>query len=66
MMSATSRPTTLPSLKALHTGSGEPLLLLHGFVMSPRCWEPTAARRSDTSTAGADRAHDEQPRAPGE
>ncbi|MEV4125815.1 alpha/beta hydrolase [Nocardia sp. NPDC049707] len=48
MMSATSRPTTLPPLKALHTGSGEPLLLLHGFMMSPRCWAPVAARLSGT------------------
>ncbi|MET9029808.1 alpha/beta hydrolase [Nocardia sp. NPDC004168] len=33
-------------IKALHVGSGDPLLLLHGFMMSPHCWEQTAARLS--------------------
>ncbi|WP_345493238.1 alpha/beta fold hydrolase [Nocardia callitridis] len=33
-------------ITALHTGSGDPLLLLHGFMMSPHCWEQTAARLS--------------------
>ncbi|MGN2641493.1 alpha/beta fold hydrolase [Nocardia takedensis] len=31
-------------MKALHTGSGDPLLLLHGFLLSPHCWEQTAMR----------------------
>ncbi|MEU2032224.1 alpha/beta fold hydrolase [Nocardia amamiensis] len=34
----------LQPIKALHVGSGDPLLLLHGFMMSPHCWEQTAAR----------------------
>ncbi|WP_330232879.1 alpha/beta hydrolase [Nocardia sp. NBC_00508] len=34
----------LQPIKALHVGSGDPLLLLHGFTMSPHCWEQTAAR----------------------
>ncbi|MFD6463804.1 alpha/beta hydrolase, partial [Streptomyces roseolus] len=29
-------------IKALHLGSGDPLLLLHGFMLSPHCWERTA------------------------
>ncbi|MGK8520462.1 alpha/beta fold hydrolase [Nocardia asteroides] len=33
-------------IKALHLGSGDPLLLLHGFMMSPHCWEQTAKRLS--------------------
>ncbi|MBF6167277.1 alpha/beta hydrolase [Streptomyces gardneri] len=33
-------------IKALHLGSGDPLLLLHGFMMSPHSWEQTAARLS--------------------
>ncbi|MBF6337445.1 alpha/beta hydrolase [Nocardia abscessus] len=33
-------------IKALHLGSGDPLLLLHGFMMSPHAWEQTAARLS--------------------
>ncbi|WP_107654295.1 alpha/beta fold hydrolase [Nocardia suismassiliense] len=42
----TSKPESeLPkAVKALHLGSGDPLLLLHGFMMSPHCWEQTAAR----------------------
>ncbi len=48
MKSATSRPATPSPVKALHTGSGEPIVLLHGFMMSPRCWEPVAARLSST------------------
>ncbi|WP_245718191.1 alpha/beta fold hydrolase [Nocardia miyunensis] len=47
MTSPTSEPTTLQPLTALHTGSGEPVVLLHGF-MTPRCWEPVAARLSST------------------
>ncbi|WP_083883726.1 alpha/beta fold hydrolase [Nocardia higoensis] len=30
------------AMKALHIGSGDPLLLLHGFMLSPHCWEQTA------------------------
>lgn len=30
------------ALRALHIGSGDPLLLLHGFMLSPHCWEQTA------------------------
>ncbi|MBH0777480.1 alpha/beta fold hydrolase [Nocardia bovistercoris] len=35
------RPTPT---KALHLGSGDPLLLLHGFLLSPHSWEQTASR----------------------
>ncbi len=39
------KPDTRPKpTKALHMGSGDPLLLLHGFMLSPHCWEQTAAR----------------------
>ncbi|MFC8046565.1 alpha/beta fold hydrolase [Nocardia sp. NPDC057353] len=40
------RPTaTRPQpIAALHLGSGDPLLLLHGFLLSPHCWEQVAAR----------------------
>lgn len=31
---------------ALHLGSGDPLLLLHGFMLSPHCWEQAALRLS--------------------
>ncbi|MFC9892293.1 alpha/beta fold hydrolase [Nocardia sp. NPDC127579] len=31
-------------IEALHLGSGDPLLLLHGFMLSPHCWEQTAHR----------------------
>ncbi|AYF75077.1 alpha/beta hydrolase [Nocardia yunnanensis] len=45
MTSGTTRPTAPPApMRALHTGSGEPLLLLHGFMMSPHCWEQVAQR----------------------
>ncbi|MFE3188557.1 alpha/beta fold hydrolase [Nocardia sp. NPDC059240] len=45
MTSGTVKPSTPPApLRALHTGSGEPLLLLHGFMMSPHCWEQVAQR----------------------
>src|SRR5690606_3923238 len=30
------------AVPALHLGSGEPLLLLHGVLLSPHCWEQTA------------------------
>ncbi|WP_084501562.1 alpha/beta fold hydrolase [Nocardia xishanensis] len=33
-------------IKALHLGSGDPLMLLHGFMLSPHCWERTADRLS--------------------
>jgi len=37
------RTTEQPvAMKALHVGSGDPLLLLHGFMLSPHCWEQTA------------------------
>lgn len=36
---AADRPV---AMKALHIGSGDPLLLLHGFMLSPHCWEQTA------------------------
>ncbi len=38
----------LEPMKALHTGSGDPLLLLHGFMLSPHCWEQVAQRLSGT------------------
>jgi pimeloyl-ACP methyl ester carboxylesterase len=38
----------LEPIKALHTGSGDPLLLLHGFMLSPHCWEQVAQRLSGT------------------
>jgi pimeloyl-ACP methyl ester carboxylesterase len=37
----TSRPPT-------HLGSGEPVLLLHGFLMSQTVWDPVAPRLADT------------------
>ncbi|MGY4101407.1 alpha/beta fold hydrolase [Nocardia sp. R16R-3T] len=33
-------------IKALHIGSGDPVLLLHGFMLSPHCWEQVALRLS--------------------
>ncbi|MEV6428776.1 alpha/beta hydrolase [Nocardia sp. NPDC051463] len=33
-------------IKALHLGSGDPVLLLHGFLLSPHCWEQVAIRLS--------------------
>ncbi|WP_254206484.1 alpha/beta fold hydrolase [Nocardia alni] len=45
MMSGTA---PLAPMKALHTGSGDPLLLLHGFMLSPHCWEQVAQRLSGT------------------
>ncbi|MGV9415758.1 alpha/beta fold hydrolase [Nocardia sp. NPDC003693] len=45
MTSGTAKPATpLAPMRALHTGSGDPLLLLHGFMMSPHCWEGVAER----------------------
>jgi pimeloyl-ACP methyl ester carboxylesterase len=43
-MSGTSATPSSGPVKALHLGSGAPLLLLHGFLLSPHCWEQTAAR----------------------
>ncbi|WP_245716647.1 alpha/beta fold hydrolase [Nocardia mikamii] len=49
MTSGTTQPaTSLAPMTALHTGSGDPLLLLHGFLMSPHCWEDVASRLSAT------------------
>ncbi|TQM28619.1 alpha/beta fold hydrolase [Nocardia bhagyanarayanae] len=43
----TARTADKPgAIKALHLGSGDPLLLLHGFMLSPHCWERTADRLS--------------------
>ncbi|MFI5720912.1 alpha/beta fold hydrolase [Nocardia sp. NPDC051750] len=42
-MSGTSATTAPEPVTALHLGSGEPLLLLHGVLLSPHCWEQTAA-----------------------
>ncbi|PXX66448.1 pimeloyl-ACP methyl ester carboxylesterase [Nocardia tenerifensis] len=39
-----SKPELPKAVKALHLGSGDPLLLLHGFMMSPHSWEQTATR----------------------
>ncbi|MCM6776228.1 alpha/beta hydrolase [Nocardia sp. CDC159] len=44
----TSGTAPLTPTKALHTGSGDPLLLLHGFMLSPHCWEQVAFRLSGT------------------
>ncbi|MFF0635642.1 alpha/beta fold hydrolase [Nocardia sp. NPDC004151] len=45
MTSGTAKPSTPRApVRAIHTGSGEPLLLLHGFMMSPHCWEQVAQR----------------------
>ncbi|BCK58467.1 alpha/beta fold hydrolase [Nocardia wallacei] len=44
---ARSAPPLVP-MRALHTGSGDPLLLLHGFMLSPHCWEQVAFRLSST------------------
>ncbi|QIS09154.1 alpha/beta fold hydrolase [Nocardia arthritidis] len=37
-------PARPKPIKALHVGSGDPLLLLHGFMLSPHCWEQSALR----------------------
>ncbi|RMI31951.1 alpha/beta fold hydrolase [Nocardia stercoris] len=34
-------------ITALHTGAGDPLLLLHPFMLSPHCWHRVATRLSD-------------------
>ncbi|MEU1985288.1 alpha/beta fold hydrolase [Nocardia sp. NPDC019395] len=41
-MSGTSATTAPEPVTALHLGSGAPLLLLHGVLLSPHCWEQTA------------------------
>lgn len=41
-MSGTSATTAPGPVAALHLGSGEPLLLLHGVLLSPHCWERAA------------------------
>ncbi|HEY9416477.1 MAG TPA: alpha/beta fold hydrolase [Pseudonocardia sp.] len=43
-MSGTSATPSPGPVGALHLGSGAPLLLLHGFLLSPHCWEQTADR----------------------
>ncbi|WP_227998640.1 alpha/beta fold hydrolase [Nocardia australiensis] len=45
--SAVAKSATTPQpIKALHSGSGYPVLLLHGFMLSPHCWEQVAVRLS--------------------
>ncbi|MBF6327381.1 alpha/beta fold hydrolase [Nocardia transvalensis] len=49
LSSGTTQPNApVTPVKALHTGSGDPLLLLHGFMLSPHCWEQVAFRLSGT------------------
>ncbi|MEV0433655.1 alpha/beta hydrolase [Nocardia sp. NPDC050413] len=47
-MTMTSRTAKSPArpepIAALHLGSGDPVLLLHGFMLSPHCWEQVAHR----------------------
>lgn len=43
-MSGTSATASPGPVTALHLGSGAPLLLLHGVMLSPHCWESTANR----------------------
>ncbi|WP_433713637.1 alpha/beta fold hydrolase [Nocardia sp. CA-084685] len=46
-MTMKSGTTNSPApIKALHIGSGDPVLLLHGFMLSPHCWEQVALRLS--------------------
>lgn len=42
-MSGTSAIPAPEPVTALHLGSGAPLLLLHDVLLSPHCWERTAA-----------------------
>jgi len=47
MVSDTSKSTVSAALAptaALHLGSGDPVLLLHGFLLSPHCWQQCADR----------------------
>ncbi|WP_278265028.1 alpha/beta hydrolase [Nocardia sp. AG03] len=47
MTSRTAKSTARPApVAALHLGSGDPVLLLHGFMLSPHCWEQVARRMS--------------------
>ncbi|MFD3595283.1 alpha/beta fold hydrolase [Nocardia sp. NPDC058640] len=47
MTSRTAKSTARPTpVAALHIGSGDPVLLLHGFLLSPHCWEQVAQRMS--------------------
>ncbi len=47
MTSRTAKSTARPApVAALHIGSGDPVLLLHGFLLSPHCWEQVAQRMS--------------------
>lgn len=47
MTSRTAKSTARPApVAALHLGSGDPVLLLHGFMLSPHCWEQVAHRMS--------------------
>ncbi|WP_227984175.1 alpha/beta fold hydrolase [Nocardia spumae] len=48
MSSTTHKHPSLAPMTALHTGSGDPVLLLHGFMLSPHCWEEVAMRLSAT------------------
>jgi pimeloyl-ACP methyl ester carboxylesterase len=47
-MTLKSGTAPLTPTKALHAGSGDPLLLLHGFMLSPHCWEQVTERMSST------------------
>ncbi|MFX0580429.1 alpha/beta fold hydrolase [Nocardia nepalensis] len=42
----TNSSAPIAPIKALHVGSGDPVLLLHGFMLSPHCWEQVALRLS--------------------
>lgn len=44
-MAASTAPAPI---KALHVGSGEPLLLLHPFMLSPHAWSGTAEQLAST------------------
>lgn len=47
MTSRTAKPAAPPApVAALHLGTGDPVLLLHGFLLSPHCWEQVARRMS--------------------
>lgn len=43
-MSGTSKSAALAPTAALHIGSGDPVLLLHGFLLSPHYWQQCADR----------------------
>ncbi|MET8878014.1 alpha/beta hydrolase [Nocardia sp. NPDC004604] len=46
MSGTTNSSARRAPIKALHVGSGDPVLLLHGFMLSPHCWEQVALRLS--------------------